>query len=98
MNRHILEKEEEVNFFKKLQWGFERFRGKLPFKCFSCDRLGHYVATYPCVKGKMSAEGNRNCYTHVDSDGLSNSDEDDQEIKLIMAYENDALEKEYFLN
>jgi len=46
----------------------------------------------------MSAEGNRNCYTHVDSDGLSNSDEDDQEIKLIMAYENDALEKEYFLN
>ena len=45
----------------------------------------------------MSTEGNISYYTHDDSDGLSNSDEDDQEIKLLMAYENDALEKEDFL-
>lgn len=45
----------------------------------------------------MSIDGNRSNYTHDYSDGLSNSDEDDQEIKLLMAYENDALEKEYFL-
>jgi hypothetical protein len=52
-------------------------------------------------KGKILQkviEGNRRSYyTHEDSDGLSNSDEDDQEIKLLMAYENDALEEEDFL-
>ena len=45
----------------------------------------------------MFAEGNRRYYSHDDSDGLSNSDEDDQEIKPLMAYENNALEKEDFL-
>lgn len=45
----------------------------------------------------------RSYYAHEDSDGLSNSDEGefDQDIKLLMAYENDkfmdALEEEYFL-
>jgi len=45
----------------------------------------------------MSAKGNKSYYTHDDSDGLSNSDEDDKEIKLLIAYENDSLEKEDFL-
>jgi len=45
----------------------------------------------------MYLEGTRSYYTHDDSVGFSNSDEDDQEIKLLMAYENDALEKEDFL-
>ena len=45
----------------------------------------------------MSEEGKRSYYNHDDSDGLSNSDEDDQEIKLLMAYENNGLEKEDFL-
>ena len=41
-------------------------------------------------------------YTHEDSDGLSNSDEDEtkQDYRLLMAYENDdfldALEEEDF--
>ena len=37
-------KEDEVNFVKKLQLGTGRFKGKLPFKCFACGRVGHYVA------------------------------------------------------
>eukprot|EP00253_Pinus_taeda_P023177 PITA_23177 len=44
---HISEGEEEANFFKNLQWGSRRFRGKLPFKCFSCGRVGHYAAKCP---------------------------------------------------
>ena len=31
-----ISEEDEVNFVKKLQLGTGRFRGKLPFKCFSC--------------------------------------------------------------
>jgi len=92
-----LEEEDEVNFVRKLQRGSGRFKGKLPFKCFSCGRVGHYTARCCHVREKMSEEGNRSYYTHDDSNGLSNSDEYDQEIKLIMAYENNALEEEDFL-
>jgi len=42
----------------------------------------------------MSEEGNRSYYTHDNSDVLSNRDEDNQEIKLLMAYENNDVEKE----
>eukprot|EP00253_Pinus_taeda_P005145 PITA_05145 len=44
---HMSEEEEESNFVKNLQWGTGRFRGKLPFKCFACGRVGHYVVKCP---------------------------------------------------
>eukprot|EP00253_Pinus_taeda_P036618 PITA_36618 len=111
---YISEEEDEVNFVKKIQRGSERFRGKLPFKFFACGRVGHYAAKCPHKdnheKGKKCAKGNRkqvvnrrSYYTHEDSDGLSNSDEDEtkQDYKLPMAYDNDdfldALEEEGFL-
>jgi len=45
----------------------------------------------------MFTEGNRSYYTHDDNEGLTNSDDYDEEIKLLMAYENYALEKKDFL-
>jgi len=86
---------------------------KLPFKCFACCRVSHYATKCPhkdqYEKGKEYAKGNRkqvvnrSYYTHEDSNGLSNSDEDEteQDYRLIMAYDNDnfldALEEENFL-
>ena len=57
---HISEGEEEANFVKNLQWGSGRFRGKLPFKYFSCGRVDHYAAKCPHKdkfdKGKESTK------------------------------------------
>ena len=39
--------EEEEKFVRKLQVGTGRFRGKIPFKCFACGRVGHYASKFP---------------------------------------------------
>jgi len=78
---HMSEEEEESNFVKNLQRGVGRFRGKLPFKCFACGRVGQYAAKCPhkdkIDKGKEPVRWNtkqnvtkKSYYTHEDSDGL----------------------------
>jgi len=99
---HMSEGEEESNFVKNLQRGTGRFRGKLPFKFFACGRVSHYAAKCPhkdkLDKGKEPVRWNikqnvskKSYYTHEDSDGFSNSDEDEQcnDYRILMAFEDD---------
>ena len=34
--------EDESNFVRKLKRGTDKFKGKLPFKCFNCGKIGHF--------------------------------------------------------
>eukprot|EP00253_Pinus_taeda_P004980 PITA_04980 len=99
---HMSEEEEELNFVKNLQRGAGRFRGKLPFKFFTCGRVSQYAAKCPhknkLDKGKEPVRwnkkhnvGEKHYYTHEDSDGLSNSDEDERgnNYRVLMAFEDD---------
>ena len=36
--------DDEANFVRKLKRGQGKYKGKLPFKCFKCGRVGHFVS------------------------------------------------------
>ena len=71
---------------RKLQLGTGRFKGKLPFKCFACGKVGHYAAKCPYEynhgKGKQF-EKRKSYYTNEEN----NEEEEysDQDLQVLMA-------------
>jgi hypothetical protein len=41
---------EEANFIRKIQKGSGKYKGKLPFKCFNCGKIGHFASKFPYPK------------------------------------------------
>ena len=41
---------------RKLKRGTGKFKGKLPFKCFNCGKVGHFSSKFPYAKGLESDE------------------------------------------
>ena len=39
--------EEEAKFVRRLKKGIGKYKGKIPFKCFICGRVGHYASKFP---------------------------------------------------
>jgi hypothetical protein len=37
----------EAKFVKRLKKGSGKYKGKLPFKCFNCGKIGHFSNKYP---------------------------------------------------
>ena len=48
--------ENEANFIRKLKRGTGKFKGKLPFKCFKCGRIGHFASKCPYGEGSNNDE------------------------------------------
>jgi hypothetical protein len=47
---------EEANFVRKLKRGSGKYKGKLPFKCFNCGEVGHFVDKCPYAKSRNRNE------------------------------------------
>jgi hypothetical protein len=53
--------EEVANFVRRLKKGTSgRYKGKIPFLCFNCDGIGHFVDKYPHKKKKINDEDDSN--------------------------------------
>ena len=45
------------NFVKNIKRGSNKYNGKLPFKCFNCGEVGHFVSKCSFAKNRNSDEG-----------------------------------------
>jgi hypothetical protein len=59
-SHHEESNEEEANFSKKLKKGSRKYIEKLPFKCFNCGKVGHFVAKFPYPKEDHEYEEEKN--------------------------------------
>lgn len=59
---------EEANCVKKLKRGFGKYKGKLPFNCFNCGKVGHIAS-----KCKLRAS-NKKKFFYPKEEGYSSNE------------------------
>ena len=56
MNHSESSDDEEALFIKKLERATGKYKGKLPLKCFNCERIKHFASKCPYPKQDDSDE------------------------------------------
>ena len=41
---------------RKLKRGTDKYKGKLPFNCSNCGKVGHFASKFPYARGSYSDE------------------------------------------
>ncbi|GLJ36684.1 hypothetical protein SUGI_0738180 [Cryptomeria japonica] len=81
----------EALLAKRLPRGTGKYKGKLPLKCFSCNKIGHIAANSPNSDSKekfkkYKEKWKKQCYVAVD-EGVTNEeseDDDNEEIVFVV--------------
>ena len=60
-----------------------RYKGKLPFKCFNCGRIGHYAKKCPFEENKGFYK-KMNLYSKADSCSSDESDGEEKEAQEVL--------------
>lgn len=84
----------EALLAKRLPRGTSKYKGKLPLKCFSCNKIGHITTNCPNSDRKekfrkYKGKGKKQCYVAVDESVIDEESEDDanEEIVFVVAKE-----------
>ena len=77
------EEKEEAKFVRKFKRGIGKYKGKLPFKCFNCGRIGHYAKKCHFEEKKGFYKKNI-LYSKEDSSSSDESDAEEREAQKFL--------------
>lgn len=92
----------EALLARKIPKGTGKYRGKIPLKCFSCNWIGHIVASYPNGDNKDKLErfkkfkgGNQRNYFVAVDEGVTDEESKDEENEdiVFVAVKEDVSDK-----
>lgn len=72
----------EENFVRKLKRGTEKYKGKLPFKCFNFGRIGHQANKFPFEEHKGFYR-KKSLYSKEENNSLGERDGEEREPRIM---------------
>jgi hypothetical protein len=75
--------EEEAHFVRNIKRGTKKYKGKLPFKCFNCGRVGHYDKKFP-FEEKKRFHKKKGLYSKEDNNSSNENDGEEMDRREVL--------------